>query len=76
MKAYIVEAKKGDTVFGTRYAGTAALSKSTRDELVESFNLRKKDVSIGDCEIPTSKAELLEFINSLAAKADLQEDEQ
>lgn len=76
MKAYKIEAKKGDVVFATRYAGTAALSKSTRDELVESFDLKKKDVSISDYEIPTSKAELLEFVNTLAAAADLQEDEQ
>jgi len=71
MRAYKVIAKFEGDVVGTRFAGTAADSKTKRDELMEQFDIKKKDVEIEDCEIPTAKAELLDFINEVAATGDM-----
>lgn len=75
MRAYKVTAAQDGQTIATRYAGTAASSKERRDELVEQFDLKKKDVTIEDCEIPTAKADLLEFINEVASGADLEIEE-
>lgn len=74
MRAYKVVAKDGDTVLGTRYAGTQADARAKRDELVEYFNVKKNQVETEEAEIPYGKAELLAFVNELAAAADLEED--
>lgn len=74
MRAYKVTAKDGDTILGTRYAGTQAESREKRGALVEQFSVKKNQVEIEESEIPHGKAELLAFVNELAAKADLEED--
>lgn len=66
MRCYFVECKG----LGFRYAGTSALARETREELMALFNVRKKDVTIEDAEIPVGKAELLAFVNKLAAQSD------
>lgn len=53
-----------------RFAGTAADSKEVRDTIVEETGLKKKDVEIEQVEVPTSKTELLEFINELCEELD------
>lgn len=74
MRAYKVTAADDEGVLGTRYAGTNALAREARDQLVEQFGIKKKDVTIEDAEIPTGKAELLEFINGLLAEQDYTEE--
>ena len=74
MRAYKVIATDGEFQLGFRFAGTSADARATRDQLVEQFGVKKKDVTIEDCEIPTAKAELLEFINTLVADQDAQEE--
>lgn len=53
-----------------RYASTNADARATRDELVEQLGVKKKDVDIEQVDVPTAKAELLEFINGLCAELD------
>lgn len=53
-----------------RYAATNADARTKRDELVEQLGCKKKDVEIEQAEVPTAKAELLEFINGLCAELD------
>lgn len=59
-----------------RYAGTRADARTKRDELVEQLGSKKKDIKIEQVEVPTAKAELLDFINGLASKADAVEAEE
>lgn len=70
MRAYQVTAKDGDEVLGTRFAGTQADSRSTRDELMEQFDVKKSAVEIEEVEIPMAKPDLLAWINELSAKSD------
>lgn len=65
MRCYLITAPGAK-----RYAATNALSKTVRDELVVQMGCKKKDVEIEQVEVPTAKADLLEFINELAAEAD------
>lgn len=74
MRAYKVTASDDEGVLGTRYAGTNALARETRDQLVVQFGVKKKDVVIEDEDIPTSKNELFEFINELLAEQDYVEE--
>ncbi len=53
-----------------RYAATNADARTKRDELVEQLGCKKKDVEIEQVEVPTAKAELLEFINELCVELD------
>lgn len=53
-----------------RYASTNADARATRDQLVEQLGVKKKDVDIEQVDVPTAKAELLEFINGLCAELD------
>ena len=69
MRVYKVEATIG-AVVATRYGSTAADGKVKRDELMAKFGASKKEVTVEQVEIPTSKADLLLFINELSAKAD------
>lgn len=58
-----------------RYAATNADARAKRDELVEQLGCKKKDVEIEQAEIPTAKADLLEFVNGLCAELDEEESE-
>lgn len=53
-----------------RYAATNADARAKRDELVEQLGCKKKDVEIEQAEVPTTKAELLDFINELCIELD------
>ena len=76
MRAYQVTAKDGDTVLGTRYAGTQADARAKRDELMAQFDVKKSAVETEEVEVPVAKSELLEIINELASKADAVEAEE
>lgn len=72
-RAYKVDASNG----AVRYAKSVAHARELRDELVEQFGLRKKDVSIDDeVEIPTNKADLIDFLNQLLAEFDPEVEEE
>lgn len=75
MRAYKVTAADDEGVLATRYAGTNADARAARDELVEKFSIKKKDVTIEDAEIPVAKADLLAFINELLTEQDWVDDE-
>lgn len=70
MRAYQVTVKNGDKVLGTRFAGTQAESRSTRDELVTQFDVKKSAVEIEEVEIPTAKPDLLVWVNELSTRSD------
>lgn len=53
-----------------RYAATNADARTTREELVEQLGCKKKDIEIEQTDVPTVKAELLDFINGLCKKLD------
>lgn len=73
-RAYLVEATNGSK----RYAKSVAHARELRDELLAADEgLRKKDVSIDEeVEIPTNKAELIDFLNELLAEYDGEEEEE
>lgn len=52
------------------YASTNADATATRNTIVEETGAKKKDVTIEQTDVPTAKAELLEFINELCAELD------
>jgi len=56
----------------TRYAGTQSDAKAAKDKVLEDAGLgpRSKEATVEEIDIPTGKAELLSWINDLAAKAD------
>ncbi len=71
MRCYKITVKKDGEIVATRFAGTAAQVREMKAELVEQFGVKKKDVESEDADVPTAKAELLDFINELATGADL-----
>lgn len=76
MRAYRVEAQAppkepgGATRKVFRFAGTNADARQARDAMVNDYGVKKKEVEIEETEIPTAKAELIEFINGLVNPAD------
>lgn len=75
MRCHKIEATQNGTVVATRYAGTTALARAIRDELVVSRGIQKKHITVEPAEIPTTKDPLLEFVNELSAKLDVKEPE-
>lgn len=71
MRCYIITAKSGEDTIATRIAGTNALARETRDQLMEKFGLRKKDIAIDGADVPTQKDALIEHINGLHEAADM-----
>lgn len=65
MRAYKVSAG-----IHIRLAASQADARAKRDELVDKFNFKKKDVLIEELELPTGKAELLPAINELLSAHD------
>ena len=74
MRCFQVTAKDGDAVLATRLAPTNAVAKTTREELMATFQVKKKDVSIDQHEVPVSKPQLIEYINSLLRRSDKAEE--
>lgn len=63
MRAYQVTAQPGGKVIKFAIASTQADAKAKRDDLVEELGIKKKDVTIEEIEISTSKNDLIEYIN-------------
>ena len=63
MRAYKVHHKD----LGTRYVASEALARTARQSMFEAGSeiskVARKDITIDMVEIPTSKAELLEWLN-------------
>ena len=53
-----------------RYAGTQADARATCEDLVAQLGCKREDVKIEQTDVPTTKEELLEFINGLCADLD------
>lgn len=64
MRAYRVTANTPN-VFAERYAGSEAEARKIRADLTEAHGLVRKNTEIEMIEIPTSKADLLHFLNKL-----------
>jgi hypothetical protein len=77
MRCYQVTATntKGQIV-ATRLASTNADARAVREDLMESFDLRKKDIEIENHEVPVAKPDLLSYINDLLAHNDITIEEQ
>lgn len=67
MRAYKVNDKQKKV---TRFAGSQTDAKTHRDAIMEGLDVKKKDVTIEEIEIPTGKTELLGFLNELSAEYD------
>ena len=65
MRAYLVQGGNRK-----RIAGTNALAREAREELMELGSLKKKDVTITDIVIPDDKQGKLDFINKLCEELD------
>jgi len=65
VRAYRVTAGAGYT---PRFAGSQAEARAKREELMGVYDLKKSQISIEEEEVPTSKSELLPFINGLLSK--------
>jgi len=53
-----------------RLGGSQADARAKRDELVEKFGFKKKDVAIEEMELPTGKALLLDAVNELLSESE------
>lgn len=53
-----------------RYAGTSAEAREIRLKFAVEFDTNKKNIIIEQTEIPTSKTELLQFVNDLCKLAE------
>lgn len=69
MRAYAISRLTDGKPLG--FGGSQAHAREVRDLLIEQSNgeLRKKDLQIVEEEVPTGKAELLVFINTLLGAA-------
>jgi hypothetical protein len=65
MRCYIVEGKRAGV---KRYAATQALAREARDEIAEANDLKKKEVTITEHDVPLAKAALIEYLNDLVDK--------
>lgn len=72
MKAYKVVLEEDGAVLATRYAGSQAEVREHKGRLAKQFGIgpRSKGLTSEEVEVPTGKAELLEFVNAVAALAD------
>ena len=62
MRAYRVSAGGEST---PRFAGSQAEAREKREELMTLLNVKKSAISIKEEEVPTSKTDLLPFLNDL-----------
>lgn len=54
----------------TRFAASQGEARSVRMALAEEHGLKKNDIEVEETEVPTSKADLLPFLNELAERLD------
>lgn len=60
MRAYLVTCGKYQ-----RLAGTNADARALKKDLLETTGLKKSEATIAEHEVPTPKAELIQYINRL-----------
>lgn len=65
MRAYQVKAILEDGTDAVRFAGSHGDASKARMALVEMHGVKKMSVTIDEGEIPTDKAGLLAFLNTL-----------
>ena len=65
MHCYEVKCK-----FARRIAGTNALSRTARQEMVDEHGVKKKDVQITEIDVPMAKPKLIEYINNILTELD------
>ena len=53
-----------------RYAASQADAKVFRDAFIEEYGVKKKEVVVEPCDVPTRKQELLEYLNLMQATID------
>ncbi len=70
MHCYEVKCK-----FAKRIAGTNALARSTRQEMVDEHGVKKKEVEITEIDIPMAKPKLIEYINNILTALDTAADD-
>jgi hypothetical protein len=65
MRCHLVIAKDADeNIIAKRVAATSALARETREELMEQFCVRKKDVTIEPHDVPVAKNDLIGYLNA------------
>jgi len=75
MRCHMVQIATAD-VSVIRLAATAAEAKTVRDELMEKFDVKKKDVTTEQHEVPLDKVGLLGYLNEVYTKQDEVEGEE
>jgi hypothetical protein len=72
MRCYLVKLRRPNGAERFRYAATNAGAKEVKEQFCDLFDLgsRTKEITITPAEIPTAKADLLEFVNKFAVKLD------
>ena len=74
MRCYLVIAKNNDDqVIGTRIASTNADARAVREDLMETFDVKKKNVDIEDHDVPVAKPALIAYLNELLVRQDISE---
>lgn len=53
-----------------RFAGSQSDASKQKTELMETFSLKRTQVSVEEIEVPTDKVGLLEFLNKVAKSQD------
>jgi hypothetical protein len=76
MRAYEVRAYDGEELLGRRFGASQANARTKRDELIAKFDIKKSATSTEEVEIPTDKANLLDFINGFMEEDDAVEEEE
>lgn len=76
MRCYLVTAKSNaDDVLGRRIAATNADARAVREDLMETFDVKKKNVDIENHDVPVAKPELIAYLNDMLVAQDEAPDE-
>jgi len=71
MRCYLVTAKSNDgETLARRLSSTNADARATREDLMETFEVKKKNIGIDDHDVPVAKPALLAYLNELMVKLD------
>lgn len=54
----------------TRYAGSMAEARTKKQEIVDSFNVKKSEVAIDDYILSTKKNDIIVALNAISMTAD------
>ena len=74
MRCYLVTAKSNEgKTLARRLSATNADARAMREDLMETFEVKKKNVEIDDHDVPTPKPALLAYLNDLLVEQDSSE---